>query len=155
MSPVGRCVPYSCVADMPGTRSSSFRSVASLLKAETADDLLLMTSYKSAALRHARPNSLLAMPFLQVQQPDNFLATMYSGKYSLADFPSHQKLAFYKKLEKVAAELAVTEANFSSGSDFKSVACMLLAKLSNSDWTPLDRCVLCNTLINGICSLPL
>jgi hypothetical protein len=42
-----------------------------------------------------------------VQQPENFLTTMYSGQYSLADFPSHQSKGFYRKLEKVGPVLVL------------------------------------------------
>jgi len=74
-----------------------------------------------------------------VQQPENFLSTMYSGKFSLADFPSHQSKGFYRKLEKVAAQLVATEPHFKTGKEFLQAARTLLNKLSNSDWTPLDR----------------
>ena len=66
-------------------------------------------------------------------------ATMYSKQYSLADFPSHQSSKFYRKLQKVAAQLATVEPHFKSGTDFSRMARTLLAKLSNKDWTPLDR----------------
>jgi len=75
-----------------------------------------------------------------VQQPDNnFLTTMYSGRFSLADFPSHQSKGFYRKLEKVASQLLATEPHFRTGKEFLQAARMLLNKLSNCDWTPLDR----------------
>ncbi|KAK9798911.1 hypothetical protein WJX73_008623 [Symbiochloris irregularis] len=90
-----------------------------------ASKVISMCSSKSQAQR-------------MVQQDDNFLATMYSGEYSLADFPCHQSRGFFRKLEKVAAKLAAIDPHFKSGREFGQVARMLLAKLSNSDWTPLD-----------------
>jgi len=74
-----------------------------------------------------------------VQQDENFLATMYGGNYAIADFPSHQSKGFYRKLEKVGAELMATEPHFKTGKEFLQAARMLLNKLSNCDWTPLDR----------------
>ncbi|KAK9815730.1 hypothetical protein WJX72_008687 [[Myrmecia] bisecta] len=57
-----------------------------------------------------------------VQQPDNFLSTMYSGRYTLADFPSHQTPSFYRKLEAVAAALGRVDTQFHSGNDVASMA---------------------------------
>jgi hypothetical protein len=39
----------------------------------------------------------------------------------------------------VGVELVATEPHFKTGKEFLQTAKMLLNKLSNSDWTPLDR----------------
>lgn len=51
----------------------------------------------------------------------------------------HQTRAFYTKLRKVAAQVAATQPNFQNGAEFSRLVRLLLARLANSDWTPLDR----------------
>eukprot|EP00884_Botryococcus_braunii_P007508 jgi/Botrbrau1/16759/Bobra.0269s0003.4 len=74
-----------------------------------------------------------------LQEPDNFLSTMFPNGVIFAAFPFLENPAFYEALGDVRAVLEKFKPQFNNPFHFATMSKTLLAKIAHKDWTLLDR----------------